>query len=292
VTGQPMAVVNGGVAGVAAWPVRVDAGCLCDFARAGDQAALQRLGAGARMAAPQVWRYPLLLHPLSAPQTMRLAPRLPQLTPRARDLAAALAEPDGGTDLLLNAWRGIFRTRAARVGHRFDLHADYLAAAREFVLSCLLATPSALPPTTEDGQTRLVETLAASVRAGAMKYADREIYRLTKQMVREGVLTWRDERGRVVEHPCLRQSEADPAPLVSEREFRRELKTFVARFGPRLLGAKTWERFRLHTFEGWTQAQIAEHHQVSQQAVSESLAAAAVKLREAFLHHRRGTAPR
>ncbi len=288
---QPVAL-DGRAFGAAAWPVRVDAGCLCDFARAGDQAALQQLGGGARRAAPAVWRYPLLLHPFSAPQTMRLAPRLPQLSPRGQELAAALAAPDGGFEVLVAAWRGTFRQRATRVGHRFDLQADYLAAAREFVLSCLVATPAALPPTSEDGQARLIETLADSVRAGAMKYADREIYRLTKQMVREGVLTWRDERGRVVEHPCLRQHEADPAPLVSEREFRRELKTFVARYGSRLLGPRTWERFRLHTFAGWTQAEIAAHQQVSQQAVSESLATAAVKLREAFLTHRRATPPR
>lgn len=277
---------------VTAWPVRVDAACLCDFARAGDRAGLQRLVGGARQAAPAVWRYPLLLHPLSATQTLRLAPRLPQLTARARELAEALAAPDGGAEPLLAAWRGLFRKRATRVGHRFDLHADYLAAAREFVLSCLVAAPAALPPSSPESQARLIETLTTSVRAGAMKHADREVYRLTKQMVREGVLTWRDERGRVVEHPCLRQYEADPAPLVSEREFRRELKTFVARYGPRLLGTRTWERFRLHTFCGWTQAEIAAHHNVSQQAVSESLATAAVKLREAFLTHRRGRSPR
>ena len=289
---QAVAGAGARAAGHGAWPVRVDGGCLCDFARDGDQLALQRLRQGARLAAPAVWRYPLLLHPLSAPDTLQFERRLPQLSPQAQEMAAALTSPDGGFERLLQTWNGMFRQRAARVGHRFDLQADYLAAAREFVLSCLVAAPSALPAGTDEGQARFVETLASSARLGAMKFADREIYRLTKQMVREGVLTWRDERGRVVEHPCLRQADADPAPLVSEREFRRELKTFVARYGRRLLGPKTWERFRLHTFGGWTQAQIAEQHNVSQQAVSESLAAAGIKLREAFLTHRREDRPR
>lgn len=275
-----------GAGPVGEWPVRVDASCLCDFARAGDEGAVRQLHLGARRAAPAVWRYPMLLHPLSATQTLR-PPDLSQLSSPARELAGALADPAGEVEPLFGAWRGGFRRRASRVGYRFDLESDYLAAAREFVLSCLLAAQAALPPQGPDGPTRLVENLASSVWVGAQKYADRELYRLTRQMVREGVLTWRDERGRVVEHPCLRQQEADPAPLVSEREFRRELKKYVARYGPRLLGAKTWERFRLHTFHDWTQAQIAEHHGVSQQAVSESLATAGVRLREAFLTHRR-----
>ncbi|NUQ02193.1 MAG: sigma-70 family RNA polymerase sigma factor [Armatimonadetes bacterium] len=157
----------------------------------------------------------------------------------------------------------------------------------------LAALPAALPPRHRPDDTTgpLIETLARGMRAGAMKYADRALYRLTRQMVREGVLAWRDERGRVQEHPCLRTTVDDPAPLVAEREFRRELKAFVARYGPRLLGWRTWERFRLHYFEGWTQAAIAARQEVTQQAVSESLAHAACRLREAFCQQRAAATP-
>ncbi len=269
--------------------VRVDGRCLCDLAAAGDLPRLATLSREARAAVPLAWRYPLLLHPTSTVDGLLAARRREPLEGTAAQLAEALASGTGaGLANLCRAWDSLFRRHAARVGHRFDLHADYLASAREFVLTAIRAVPSALPPrSSEPGAAgQWLDIYSGTMRTGAMRYADRELYRLTRQMVREGVLTWRDERGRVVEHPSLRTQEDDPAPLVAEREFRREVRAFVVRFGPRLLGRRVWERFRLHFFEGWSQADIAAHHGVTQQAVSESLATAAVRLRQAMTEHR------
>lgn len=269
------------------WPLRVDGACLCDLAAEADRARLQQIRATPAMVLLTTRRYPLLLHPQSPADAVLAAPAPAPASTAAGQLADALVAGEAGLDGLCEVWNGAFRGRATAVGHRFDLYADYLASAREFVLCCLQAAEVALPagpqPAARPRLERFLDRYAATMRQGAMKYADRDMYRLTRQMLREGVLTWRDERGRVQEHPALRSYATDPAPIVSEHSFRTELTRFVYRHGPKILGGVIWERFRLHWIDGLTQQAVADRHGVSQQAVSESLAAAAVRLREAFV---------
>lgn len=272
------------------WPLRVDGACLCDLAAEADRARLQQIRATPAAVMLSTRRYPLLVHPESPADAVLAAPEPAPVTTAAGQLADALVAGEAGLDGLCEVWNGAFRGRATAVGHRFDLYADYLASAREFVLTCLQAAEVALPagPQPAARLERFLDRYAATMRQGAMKYADRDMYRLTRQMLREGVLTWRDERGRVQEHPALRTYATDPAPIVSEHSFRTELARFVYRHGPKVLGPVVWERFRLHWIDGLTQQAIADRHGVSQQAVSESLAAAAVRLREAFRHQGSG----
>ncbi len=269
------------------WPLRVDGACLCDLAAQADRARLQQIRATPAMVLLTTRRYPLLLHPQSPADVVLAAPEPAPASTAAAQLADALVAGEAGLDGLCEVWNGAFRGRATAVGHRYDLYADYLASAREFVLTCLQAAEVALPagpqPTARPRLERFLDRYAATMRQGAMKYAERDMYRLTRQMLREGVLTWRDERGRVQEHPALRTYATDPAPIVSEHSFRTELTRFVYRHGPKILGPVIWERFRLHWIDGLTQQAVADRHGVSQQAVSESLAAAAVRLREAFI---------